>query len=99
MIIIVNRFEPTSKTCSSCGAIKSSLKLSDREYTCAECGVSIDRDLNAAINICTVGLTGTGVDVYTNACGDFSSGLIFDISGETKIVESGKIWNLEKVAV
>ena len=52
-----------------------------------------------SINICTVGLTGTGVGVYTNACGDFSSGLIFDISGETKIVEAGKIWNLEKVIV
>jgi putative transposase len=41
---------PSSKTCSSCGNIKSVLKLSERTYNC-DCGASIDRDLNAAINL------------------------------------------------
>lgn len=47
---IVNRFYPSSKTCSCCGNIKKDLKLSDRIYKC-ECGFELDRDLNAAINL------------------------------------------------
>lgn len=46
----VDRFFPSSKTCSSCGKMKRDLKLSDRVYRC-ECGNEIDRDLNAAINL------------------------------------------------
>ena len=46
-----DRFYPSSKTCSCCGSIKHDLKLKDRTYTCPECGVVIDRDLNAAINL------------------------------------------------
>ena len=48
---IVDRWYPSSKTCSNCGCIKSDLKLSDRTYHCEECGFTIDRDLNAAINL------------------------------------------------
>ena len=47
---IVNRFYPSSKTCSQCGEIKKDLKLSDRVYKCS-CGLVIDRDLNASINL------------------------------------------------
>jgi len=47
----VDRFYASSKTCSHCGHIKIDLKLSDRIYECAECGLTIDRDLNAAINL------------------------------------------------
>lgn len=47
----VDRFYASSKTCSHCGQIKVDLKLSDRIYKCAECGLTIDRDLNAAINL------------------------------------------------
>jgi len=46
----VDRFYPSSKTCSNCGNIKKDLKLSDRIYKCS-CGLTIDRDLNAAINL------------------------------------------------
>ena len=49
--IKVDRFYPSSKTCSYCGYIKHELKLSDRIYICPECGYTIDRDLNAAINL------------------------------------------------
>ena len=48
--IIVDRFYPSSKTCSQCGQIKYDLKLKDRIYKC-DCGFIIDRDLNAAINL------------------------------------------------
>jgi putative transposase len=52
--IQVDRFYPSSKTCSSCGTIKKDLKLSDRTYTC-ECGLEMDRDLNASINLANYG--------------------------------------------
>ncbi|MDK0926873.1 transposase, partial [Clostridium perfringens] len=47
---IVDRFYPSSKICSNCGKIKKDLKLSDRIYIC-DCGFTIDRDLNASINL------------------------------------------------
>lgn len=46
-----DRFYPSSKTCSCCGSIKKDLKLSDRTYKCNECGLIIDRDFNAALNL------------------------------------------------
>lgn len=50
-LFVVDRFYPSSKTCSGCGCIKKDLKLSDRIYICPECGMVLDRDLNAAINL------------------------------------------------
>lgn len=49
--IQADRFYPSSKTCSCCGTIKKDLKLSDRTYRCPVCGLEIDRDYNAAINL------------------------------------------------
>lgn len=46
-----DRFFPSSKTCSCCGAIKRDLKLKDRTFVCPECSFIIDRDYNAAINL------------------------------------------------
>jgi len=48
---IVDRFYPSSKMCSKCGAIDKTLNLSDRTYICKECGCVIDRDKNASINL------------------------------------------------
>ena len=45
-----DRYYPSSKLCSCCGSIKKDLKLKDRVYKCS-CGLSIDRDLNASINL------------------------------------------------
>ena len=50
-IVFIGRFEPSSKTCSKCGYVKSDLKLSDREWICPICGEHHDRDVNAAVNI------------------------------------------------
>ena len=46
-----DRFYPSSKTCSCCGAIKKDLKLKDRVFICPSCGAKINRDMNAAINL------------------------------------------------
>ena len=48
---VVDRFYPSSKTCSNCQNIKKDLTLKDRIYKCNSCGFEIDRDLNAAINL------------------------------------------------
>ena len=48
---VVNRFYASSKTCSRCGHVKKDLKLSDRVYECTECGLVIDRDHNAVLNL------------------------------------------------
>lgn len=50
-VILADRFYPSSKTCSCCGSYKKDLKLKDRTYMCNECGLKIDRDINAAINL------------------------------------------------
>lgn len=49
--IQADRFYPSSKTCSNCGCIKHDLKLSDRTFVCNECGFTIDRDYQAALNL------------------------------------------------
>lgn len=50
-LVVADKYYPSSKTCSCCGNIKKTLKLSDRIYICDKCGFTIDRDLNAAINL------------------------------------------------
>ena len=51
VIRLVDRFYPSSKTCSNCGNYKVDLKLSQRVYRCEHCKVQIDRDFNASLNI------------------------------------------------
>jgi putative transposase len=50
-LVFVNRFYPSSKTCSNCNAVKESLPLSERTFRCNVCQFECDRDLNASINL------------------------------------------------
>jgi putative transposase len=50
-LIVADRWFPSSKTCSGCGGIDPDLTLADRTYACTGCGLVIDRDLNAAVNL------------------------------------------------
>ena len=50
-VVFIDRFYPSSKTCSVCGYKKRDLRLSDREWVCPKCGTKHDRDINAAVNI------------------------------------------------
>ena len=50
-LVLADQYFSSSKTCSGCGAIKKKLKISERTYKCDNCGLKIDRDLNAARNL------------------------------------------------
>lgn len=50
-LIKADRFYPSSKLCSCCGNVKKDLKLKDRTYKCSSCGLVIDRDFNASLNL------------------------------------------------
>lgn len=52
---VIDRWYPSSKTCSGCGTVKTKLSLNTRTYVCHTCGLVMDRDLNAAINIQVAG--------------------------------------------
>jgi putative transposase len=54
-LIVVDRFFPSSKTCSRCQAVKAKLPLRERTYRCDKCNLVIDRDLNAALNLAAYG--------------------------------------------
>jgi putative transposase len=58
-VAVIDRFYPSSKTCSDCGWINQEMTLSTREWACKQCGEVHDRDENAAINILAVGQTVT----------------------------------------
>jgi len=55
-LIRIDRFEPSTKTCSNCGFVNDKLTLSNRDWQCNICGEHHDRDINAAKNIKAVGL-------------------------------------------
>ena len=65
---VIDRYFPSSKRCSNCGLVKAKLGLGERTFACERCGLEVDRDLNAAINILVAGsapetLNAHGADV------------------------------------
>ena len=77
-----DRFFPSSKACNRCGCINRGLKLSDRVWTCPECGAVLDRDVNAAENLRDVFIASLYMDnnnragtARMQACGDVASTL------------------------
>jgi putative transposase len=55
-VVQAGRWYPSSKTCSGCGSVKTKLALAERTYTCTGCGLVIDRDTNAAVNLARLAL-------------------------------------------
>jgi putative transposase len=80
---VIGRFQPTTKTCSNCGSKKDTIPLSERVYSCDHCGVEIDRDLNAAINIRSAGLA------RSYACGPEGSGSDRKVRTKPRRAEAG----------
>lgn len=70
-MVVVSRWEPTSKTCSRCGWVDEDLTLADRMFHCEHCRLVLDRDVNAAINLSK--LAGSSSESQ-NACGGESAG-------------------------
>src|SRR5215469_8733772 len=70
-VILADQWEPSSKRCSRCGWLDEDLTLSDRTFHCEPCGLILDRDLNAAINLAQ--LAGSPSDSQ-NACGAAGAG-------------------------
>ena len=62
LVHFIDRFYPSSKTCSACGFVNKELSLKDREWDCPSCNTRLERDRNAAINIQRVGASTLGVD-------------------------------------
>jgi putative transposase len=65
-LIVADRWFPSSKTCSACGAVKTKLPLKERIYVCEHCGYTEDRDVNAARNLLKLAASGAE---SRNACG------------------------------
>jgi len=68
-LVRASKFYPSSKICSVCGAVKTSLNLSERKFICEICGIVIERDENAALNLKRLA---TGSSPVSYACGDTS---------------------------
>jgi putative transposase len=89
-IIDIPTFYPSSKTCSNCGVVKDKLSLSERTYKCKDCGLVLDRDLNAAINIkryAELEYVASGCGETLNERGDGSAGQLL-VTGETTVYET-----------
>ena len=69
-LLVVDRWFPSTKTCSACGVVKPSMSLSDRVFRCHGCGLETGRDHNAAINIITAGLAGSHARGQQDSRGD-----------------------------
>ena len=65
-VVVIDRFYPSSQLCSGCGS-RQPMPLKLRQYDCSSCGISLDRDLNAAINIRDY--SETAVSSTVKACG------------------------------
>ena len=88
----IDRFFPSSKTCSSCGWIKQDLTLSIREWTCESCGEVHDRDVNAAKNILKQGiniLSGCGMQSDTKQKQVEANSLELSMKPEAQPIASG----------
>lgn len=72
-LVKVDRFYPSSKTCSCCGHVNQELTLSDRMWTCKACCATIDRDLNAAVNVHNKGLSDLSAESVDYRRGEFVS--------------------------
>ena len=97
-VVTIDRFYPSSKTCSGCGSVKPELLLSERVFVCEVCGMMLDRDLNAAKNIVHVAVSSTDTQ---NACGESSTGYLATESGTT-LVEAGTagdVWAVSQMSM
>jgi putative transposase len=100
-LVTIDRWYPSSKTCSGCRWIDSDQDLSDRTFICQNCGLVIDRDHNAAINILNEALRCTESSSETHAHGERSAGSLETVS-ETPLGEvgtKGDVWAVSQMSM
>lgn len=85
----VDRFYPSSKTCHCCGFVRKDLKLSERSWVCPQCGASVDRDLNAAMNILDEGLRIIGLSSPESTLADCPT--VDDKASSMPLKSSGRL--------
>jgi len=83
-VIVIDRWYPSSKTCSCCGYKLDALSLDVRHWTCPECATHHDRDVNAAINLRNMAVSST-----VSACGGEGAGPVHEAQSETGPCEAG----------
>ena len=83
-VVVVDRWYPSTKTCSSCTFLLDVLDLGTRTWTCPRCATLHDRDINAAINLRDMAVSST-----VSACGGEGAGLALEAQGETGLGEAG----------
>lgn len=82
-VVYVDRFYPSSKTCSCCGVVKHNLRLKDRIFKCNSCGLDIDRDFNASLNLYQYGVrTASSAGIYV--CGVSQQTAVVSTKQDTK---------------
>ena len=82
-VVYVDRFYPSSKTCSCCGVVKHDLKLKDRIFKCNSCGSAIGRDFNASLNLYQYGIrTASSAGIYV--CGVSHQTAVVSTKQDTK---------------
>ncbi len=87
-LVVIDRFSPSSKTCSACGYVKPALGLHERTLVCEACGMVLNRDHHAALNLLQEARRTTGSSSGRDACGQSSSGRLMG-DGETALDEAG----------
>ena len=87
-VVTIDRWYPSSQTCSGCGWRDSELELADRGFVCQQCGLVLDRDENAARNILAEALRTTGSSSGSHAYGQSSAGTLTGVC-ETALEEVG----------
>ena len=92
-LIIADRFYASSKICSNCGHKKESLKLSERVYVCSECNLELDRDLNAAKNLASLGSTPS--DGGSQVCGEVTN-ILRNQNSESKKQKINNLFHISK---
>jgi putative transposase len=93
-LVVANPWFPSSKTCSACGHVKAKLGLAERSFVCDSCGLRIDRDMNAALNLAQLA-AGSGAEAI-NARGPDASLGHAEQSGQKR--EAGAGYNQIRLA-
>ena len=71
-LVVIGRFEPSSRICNRCGYYNHELKLSERDWICPQCGANLERDFNASLNIRDFAFRSTVGTTESYVCGDMS---------------------------